>query len=137
MKKKNPRAGTTATGGDNGRTNELNAADFTPSPATLTTPKMCPRFARCNANVCPLDDKWPYRNHLRGESICLFLREAVKVGGLAVLGVHIPTKLLQQVVVMLPEIIDRYVDIKRRLERASTTPSKITRPGTRENNQGE
>lgn len=128
----NPRAGATATRVDCGK--ELNKldSDSTPRHAIHTTPEACPRFAKCVANICPLDVDWPRRKHLRGEPICLYLREAVKVGGLAVLHVHIPGELSKRVVRALPEIVDRYVDISRRLIRASTTPSKIVNPRHRQ-----
>ena len=44
-------------------------------------PDGCPKFERCNANVCPLDADWCRRVHLRGEPVCLWLREWSKAGG--------------------------------------------------------
>ena len=124
MAKINPRAGATAARVDYG--NEINSlkTDSTP-PNKSYNSSACPRYAKCGANVCPLDVDWPHRKHVRGEPICLYLREAVKTGGLAVLDVHIPTELLKQVVRALPGIVDRYADISRRLKRSATTPSKI------------
>ncbi len=113
-----------ATGADSRRVERTRRGDSTPSNATIPTPETCPRFAMCAANICPLDIDWPYRKHIRGERICVYLREAVKVGGLAILAVHIPTELSNEVVSALPRIIDRYADISRRLRRSSETPSK-------------
>ena len=120
---KNPRAATTATRVGCFLTTERTQQSY-PSLEKIQTPE-CPRFAKCSSNICPVDEGWPQRKHIRGEPICLYLREAVKVGGLAVLGVHIPAELSKQVVRALPEIIDRYADMSRRLKRSATTPSKI------------
>lgn len=38
----------------------------------------CPKYENCNANVCPIDQDWRLRSHLRGESSCHFLRLVVK-----------------------------------------------------------
>lgn len=45
------------------------------------SPMECPKFATCSAPVCPLHDRWRTSSHLRGESVCLWLRELQKNGG--------------------------------------------------------
>jgi hypothetical protein len=52
----------------------------------------CPKFGLCSANVCPLDADWRRHVHLRGERVCLWLREWSKVGGIA----HIRERLLPE-----------------------------------------
>lgn len=42
----------------------------------------CNRFNSCNAPICPLDSNFLNRIHLRDESTCYYLREAIKKGGL-------------------------------------------------------
>jgi hypothetical protein len=52
-------------------------------------PQNCPRCDRCSANVCPLDAEWRKRTHVRGDEVCFFLTESVKVdaaGNFASLG---------------------------------------------------
>jgi hypothetical protein len=49
-------------------------------------PEDCPKYERCNANICPMDEKWRKRRHLSGEPACQWLREIGKEGGLARVG---------------------------------------------------
>jgi len=124
--KRNPRAEAPASGVDYGNERKrTRRRHSTPRHEKLPTPEACPRFARCNANVCPLDSLWPRRSYIRGESICLYLREVVKTDGKALLRGCIPTELLKEVVRALPRIIARYSGIHHGLIRAATTPSKI------------
>lgn len=44
----------------------------------MSQPRECPRFERCSASVCPLDEKWRERSHLRDDRVCKFLTEAIK-----------------------------------------------------------
>jgi len=100
------------------------------TPKFTITPHSCIRFDKCNANVCPLDKDWISRTHLRGESICTYLGEYVKPSGRAILGGYIPEQLLDVIARAHPSIINAYGDIRRRLKRAITTPSKLgRRPG--------
>ena len=45
------------------------------------SPEECPKYRRCSANVCPLDPHVDRRTHLRGERVCLWLREWSKPHG--------------------------------------------------------
>ena len=49
----------------------------------MIIPDSCPKYEKCSANICPLDRDWPLRTHLKGESICFYLREYVKQGAIA------------------------------------------------------
>jgi len=91
----------------------------------LITPDSCPKYEKCSANICPLDRDWKLRNHLNGEPTCFYLREYVKRGGIARLRGCIPKEMLEQIAEVLPEIKSRYGNIKRRLESAAKTGSKI------------
>jgi|SRR5882672_4274210 len=46
----------------------------------VEVPSDCPEYVRCNAPICPLDEKWHQRVYHTGESTCLFLREVMKAG---------------------------------------------------------
>ncbi len=113
----------------------------------------CPRFDRCSAPICPLDRDWRLRKHLSGEPICAYLREAAKQGGKLPLngenrpisgdlGGYIsrePDKAIPayQVTPVIPydirksvnkaytAIRTRFTDIRRRLDRAATSPSRL------------
>jgi len=47
----------------------------------MTKPEQCPKYESCNANVCPLYERWRRTTHLDGERVCLWLREWSKAGG--------------------------------------------------------
>ncbi len=90
-------------------------------------PNPCPRFDRCGAPVCPLDD-WKSPHHVKGEPVCFYLREAAKrSGNLPPMG-DIPKELAGQVSQAYREIVSlpcsRWGDIRRRLARAALSPSK-------------
>lgn len=40
--------------------------------------KACNRFDSCNAPICPKDNDYQLRNHLRDEPVCYYLGESVK-----------------------------------------------------------
>lgn len=99
------------------------------------TPEDCPKFRHCSAPICPLDPHWRVRRHRNKEPVCFYLLEYVKPGIHEALRRTIPTELFEAVEVAHPEIIDRYGPIKRRLERASKTESRLgRRPGPRRHN---
>lgn len=88
----------------------------------------CPKFSSCNASLCPLDD-WGRHQHLDGEPVCLYLREAAKQAGILNSDPYIPGELSEKVSQAYPAIVSRWGDIRRRLVRAALSPSKIKRPG--------
>ena len=91
----------------------------------MITPDSCPKYAKCSANICPIDPDWQLRTHMKGERICLYLREYVKQGGIARLRGSLPKEMLEKIALNLPDIWSRYGNIKRSLERAAKTDSKI------------
>lgn len=92
-------------------------------------PNACPRFDQCSAPLCPLGD-WKTHHHLKGEPVCFYLREAAKHGGTLPLTGDMPAKLAAKVSEACREIISspcsRWGDVRRRLIRASLSPSKRT-----------
>ncbi len=97
----------------------------TDAQAHENKPTDCTRFERCAAPICPLDRQWRQRTHLRGEPLCLYLRESVKADARAVLAGHLPSELLAAVVDTAPAIIAAHGDIRRRLLRASRQSSML------------
>jgi hypothetical protein len=87
----------------------------------------CPRFDRCSACICPLDPDWRLRRHLDGEPVCGMASEAVKCTGKAVFDRAGAGDLYPDILRAIPEIISRWGDIRRRLERAKTTGSSAER----------
>lgn len=89
------------------------------------TPGNCPRFEGCSANICPLDADWRLRWHLEHERVCGLLTESVKPAGEANLRGVLPAKLVSAVLGERSAICARWGAIRRRLERASKTGSKL------------
>lgn len=85
----------------------------------------CPKFDGCNAPICPLDD-WRRAQHLQGERICLWLREAVKPGGTARVARAATDEIAAAVAVALPEIIaSGSADLRHKLIAAAKSGSKL------------
>jgi hypothetical protein len=84
----------------------------------------CPRFDSCNAPICPLDN-WQPAQHLRGEPICLWLREAVKSGGIARIATAATSDIAETVAESLQAIMASSSDIRHKLKQASRHGSKI------------
>ena len=91
---------------------------------------ICSRFSKCSAPICPVDREWAKRTHLRGEPVCLYLREFVKVGGETRLSGSVPNEVVQAIRNTVKPISDRYVHIRKALERAKLHGSKMKQPGT-------
>ena len=92
---------------------------------------VCPKFDRCSAPICPVDN-WTLRYHAKGESVCFYLREAAKHGGRLPPTGDIPTELAGKVSQAYRKIISSPCsplgDIRRRLVRATLSPSKCGGP---------
>ena len=85
----------------------------------------CPRFDSCNANVCPLDSKWPLAQHVQGEKVCGLLTELVKLEGHATVATVLSADQMATLVREWPKVEARWSDIKYRLRASSTTGSRI------------
>ena len=84
----------------------------------------CPKYSNCSAPICPLDN-WQRAQHLRGERVCLLLREAVKPGGIPRLARAVGAQLAETVAEALPQIKASSSDIRHKLKTAAVTGSKI------------
>lgn len=90
-----------------------------------TAPESCPKFDKCSAPICPLDEHWRERKHLDGEPVCLWLRELAKPGGEAILGGALRGEQAQAIGRAAPGIIARWRTVRRELQRASRYGSKV------------
>lgn len=88
-------------------------------------PECCPKFEGCSATVCPLDSDWRLRTHSKGERVCLWLREAAKPGGARILRGRLPDGLAEVVATQGPDILAKWGDIRRQVERGADTSSRI------------
>jgi len=89
------------------------------------TSQRCPRFDGCNAPICPLDN-WRQAQHLQGERVCLWLREAVKPGGMARIARAATDDIAAAVAEALPAIVaSGSADLRHKLAEASRSGSKL------------
>ena len=83
--------------------------------------KQCPKYESCTAPICPLDNQWETRTHIKNEPICFYIRQHAKSQPL---GIQLDNTLLNS-------ILDKHASIKRGYERAAQTPSRIDLKGIR------
>lgn len=83
--------------------------------------KRCPKWEGCNAAFCPAVGGL----HLRGERVCLYLREAVKTGGEARVRGTLPRELAEAVLRTAQERILGRDALGMALKAASRTGSKL------------
>ena len=85
----------------------------------------CIRFAKCNAPICPLDKGFENSVHLKGEPVCLYLREYSKPHARDNLRGSISKEHYQAIEDAYPIVIERYSPIKKVLTEAADRPSKL------------
>ena len=90
----------------------------------MTIPQDCPRYGKCSANVCPLDQKWRQRTHARGDEVCFWLMESVK-NNAAVNFASLGAGWLWDIVNNVRDDPALPFDIKNTVERAKSTGSRI------------
>lgn len=97
----------------------------------------CPKFAICSAPVCPMHDDWLKLSHLRGERVCLYLREWSKVGGEAAVRERLRTDMAEAVALAYQRITlaDAHAAVGhgelRRVLRASAQTGSMLAAGRR------
>lgn len=92
--------------------------------------KDCDRFNTCSANICPLDDDWSKRKHLREGRICYYLIEAQKCGAKANFESGGRGELYELMEMATPSIISKFSSIRHALARAKKSGSRMHRvPG--------
>lgn len=93
----------------------------------MLTMSDCPKFQSCNAPVCPIDSAWDRRfNHKEG-STCFYLSESVKYGSQALFQGAGLGELYEVIRRETHAIVERHPRIRRALERARQTGSRMTR----------
>lgn len=96
----------------------------------------CPQWNSCNAPLCPLDKDIYKRKYLKGEAICIYMREIMKPDSfnnfnkLGTIGVE----LYEAVCFVLPTLLLTHSPLKTRLNDASKTPSRLF-PNVSENSK--
>jgi hypothetical protein len=87
----------------------------------------CPKFEHCSAPLCPLDEDLEKRSHLPGERVCIYVLEYAKEPFRGILRGSISEEHWKAVAEAFPDIYDRNTDTRRRVKRASHTPSRLGR----------
>jgi len=96
----------------------------------------CPKYQKCSAPLCPLDLDITKRSYRKGEPICFYMNEFVKPGALARFEQSHMGVMFETIGDILPALFHRYGYIRRRLKRASTTPSRLGRVVGKKEKQG-
>lgn len=86
----------------------------------------CPRWSKCSAPLCPLDAQSYKSTMTRYDPTCSYMLEAVKRGAEARFKERGLEYLFAQVVDAIPAFCDRYGRIRRSLERAMLSGSKMS-----------
>jgi hypothetical protein len=85
----------------------------------------CPRYNVCSVPICPLDNDWELRTHIDGEPVCIWLTEARKPNAVANFEAAEVSDLLPWCNAISPAMMKRLGPIRRALERAGTTGSRL------------
>ncbi len=99
------------------------------------TPYQCPKFHFCNAPICPLDQEWQKRKHFNGDRVCFYLLETQKHGAKANFEGLGKGYLYDAIVRLTPDITNAYSPIKKALESAKLSSSRMTNKFGREHEQ--
>lgn len=101
------------------------------TPITSLSPQHCRRFHSCSAPICPLEATPLRRTYRDGETICLYLLEAMKFGSPTRFRGTPEEQVYLKVVGSLESIITHCVaPLRKRLKRARKTGSRRN-PGLR------
>jgi len=86
----------------------------------------CPKFDKCSAPLCPLDDGLHKRSHLQGERICQYVTRYAKIPFRDDLKGSIGDEHYKLVAEHYPYIFDYSSHTRRVLKESAKTPPKTT-----------
>ena len=113
----------------------IQATDEGTSDKDPCTPRSCPKFDKCSAQICPLDRHWQKRRHLCEERVCFYLLEYSKVNARAVFDVAGCAHLYQDIGRVAQAICAAHPNINKSYIRASNSGSRMNRPNPFKNDQ--
>lgn len=87
----------------------------------------CPRWHSCNAAFCPFGGG----SHLKGEATCYYLREFYKENAKANFENASLSHIYIDMVELAPEAIAQSIHIRKEVEKASKTKSRLARVGSK------
>ena len=83
----------------------------------------CPKWHSCSAPICPF---WGGGIHLKDERVCFYLTESVKENAKANFEGAGVGHIFDELQTLAPSIIARWYPIRKALEKASRTGSRLT-----------
>lgn len=92
----------------------------------------CPRWGMCIAPICPLDSQWSRRTLASDDPICFYLTESVKEGAEAIFKGRGRGNLFAVMCGHVSPMSGRWSRIRRALERAKKSGSRMARLSPRE-----
>lgn len=95
----------------------------------MTTFDLCPKWERCSAPICPLDPEALKRVMTDDDPVCFYLSEVAKPNAEAVFRGRGRTKLFEAISKQVQPLSTRWGRIRRALERAKTSGSRMARFG--------
>ncbi len=87
----------------------------------------CPKYDKCSAPICPLEDSLFKRTLLKEDPTCFYLTESVKDGAETRFKGAGLESLYKRVVMATPHLISRYPRICSALKRAMHSSSRMDR----------
>jgi hypothetical protein len=87
----------------------------------------CPKWHSCSAPVCPLDHLWANRSMQSEDPVCFYLSEAVKDGAEARFEGAGLGEIFHRVTEVIPELVMSSGRVRRTLERAQASGSRMDR----------
>lgn len=85
----------------------------------------CHRFDSCSAPICPIDPEMKRRTYSKGEAICRLMLESVKPDAELIFQGTIGVLHFQAITEAAEWAKSAHSSLKRRLEHASRTPSRL------------
>lgn len=92
----------------------------------MIEPKQCPKYSKCSAPLCPLDPDWEKRVMQKDDRTCFYLNEASKPEAAKRFEGRKDEFIFQIAYRRMPLMKKRNSILKKRLEKASLTGSRIT-----------
>lgn len=94
---------------------------------TVIAPITCPKWHKCNAPLCPLDPDVFKRVMHSEDAVCFYLAEAVKPNAEAIFDMRGRGDLFGVISTLIQPMSLRWGPIRRALERAKLTGSRMAR----------
>lgn len=85
----------------------------------------CPKYLKCSASICPLDQAWREAKHHKGERVCFYLCETQKSGSEALFRGRGLSELYKLMIIATQEISARWGAIRNALRKSAMKGSRM------------